>query len=717
MTKKVIKTGLFGRVLRQAYKDKGISLPTNETIVLQKIQRTLLEKPVTQQAQKKRPFSDPKYETIKADSIQRSSEKLVSRSDHLKEFASKNDTERKEAFNELFNKALSFYGRNLSPSTRSNRKLNSKLRISKTKLKLQAQQQEALIAKAESKSSGENSLVISSNAAAQSYELLGQAKDKTVQLPTSTVTTNRKRASDKLKRTKDSNKWKAAAKSHKQAEKAKSEVKDEISLEIFENVKFEFAINKNKRSLIRDKHEEFNKTQLCVANAHANDRREIAIGLDFGTSSTKVVIGDSSLGKSFAVLFRNETDISSYLLPSCLYETQSKVFSLIKGKREYTDLKLALLATPNDEERQLLVIAFLSLVIRYVRAWFFEEYSDVYKKCEIVWKVTLGLPAAYHLKNDTYSAFYDIAETAWVAAGLEGKISRASISQATTMMQNLRNYPENRTVENDIEVNVIPEIAAQVYGFAQSSGFDPKARNFYLMVDVGAGSVDASLFHIQKARGGKWDFRFYTSTVEPYGVMNLHRYRSEWWIDTLKNKANNIAYKNKLISSLQQVMYATDNIRKIPESYKDYFSGIVPKHSHVELNPDSYFFAKKILPQVRGKAYWQAWKSRLLMQNELKGIPVFYCGGGMRMNYYKQLQTELLGMDGYSWLNAQPKSLDLPSKLVAPNLLVSDYDRLSVAYGLSFLEIGKVLKATPMPDVLPNQETSWRGNYIDKDYC
>ena len=53
MTKKVIKTGLFGRVLRQAYKDKGISLPTNETIVLQKIQRTLLEKPVTQQAQKK----------------------------------------------------------------------------------------------------------------------------------------------------------------------------------------------------------------------------------------------------------------------------------------------------------------------------------------------------------------------------------------------------------------------------------------------------------------------------------------------------------------------------------------------------------------------------------------------------------------------------------------------------------------------------------------
>ena len=87
------------------------------------------------------------------------------------------------------------------------------------------------------------------------------------------------------------------------------------------------------------------------------------------------------------------------------------------------------------------------------------------------------------------------------------------------------------------------------------------------------------------------------------------------------------------------------------------------------------------------------------------------------MNYYKQLQTELLGMDGYSWLNAQPKSLDLPSKLVAPNLLVSDYDRLSVAYGLSFLEIGKVLKATPMPDVLPNQETSWRGNYIDKDYC
>ena len=37
------------------------------------------------------------------------------------------------------------------------------------------------------------------------------------------------------------------------------------------------------------------------------------------------------------------------------------------------------------------------------------------------------------------------------------------------------------------------------------------------MVDVGAGSVDSSLFHVKPARG-KMGLRIFTSIVEPHGV-------------------------------------------------------------------------------------------------------------------------------------------------------------------------------------------------------
>ena len=58
-----------------------------------------------------------------------------------------------------------------------------------------------------------------------------------------------------------------------------------------------------------------------------------------------------------------------------------------------------------------------------------------------------------------------------------------------------------------------------------------------MMVDVGAGTVDASLFHVKRERG-KWDFEFYTATVEPLGTVNLHRNRLNWWASAIQEQAS-----------------------------------------------------------------------------------------------------------------------------------------------------------------------------------
>lgn len=61
--------------------------------------------------------------------------------------------------------------------------------------------------------------------------------------------------------------------------------------------------------------------------------------------------------------------------------------------------------------------------------------------------------------------------------------------------------------------------------------------------------------------------------------------------------------------------------------------------------------------------------------------------------------------------------MGVPGDLLADGLNDADYDRISVAYGLSRLEVGKVIKVIPLPKVAIEPVDSWRDNYVDKDQC
>ena len=78
------------------------------------------------------------------------------------------------------------------------------------------------------------------------------------------------------------------------------------------------------------------------------------------------------------------------------------------------------------------------------------------------------------------------------------------------------------------------------------------------------------------------------------------------------------------------------------------------------------------------------------------------------MKYYGQLRTDLKGFKGCTWLKATPRVLHLPSDLEAPGVIQAEYDRLSVAYGLSFLDVGKIVKKIPPPLVPQDEAPAWR---------
>jgi hypothetical protein len=445
-------------------------------------------------------------------------------------------------------------------------------------------------------------------------------------------------------------------------------------------------------------------TQILIGKP--DDEREVVLGLDFGTSCVKVVIGDSALGKAFAVPFCKEQGIAKFLLPSRLCQT-GRTFTLEAGTHTYRDLKLSLLARPEDPILRQRVVAFLALIIRRARGWLLTEQAATYNRTAIVWKLAVGLPTAQHHQSPLSSLFEDLGLAAWAAAGEPAEVTDYTIQAFLADSKALEETAAS------VEVTVVPEIAAQIYGFVASSSFDKRAPNIYLMADVGSGTVDSSLFHVRQGKGGRWDFEFYTSVVEPNGVSNLHRHRVNWWTDTLTNAGA----PRCLIDHLAASKLITDPQLSIPESFLDYFKGVGAKFQDLAKTPDKEFFNGRVLAQVQGKTFWRTWKDSLLPQSRLVNIPFFMCGGGVRMGYYQELEPRLASIPGYTWLKAECWVMGVPGDLVADGVGEAEYDRLSVAYGLSRLEVGKVVKALPQPKLAIPPVNIWRDNYADKDLC
>lgn len=420
-----------------------------------------------------------------------------------------------------------------------------------------------------------------------------------------------------------------------------------------------------------------------------HESRELVLGLDFGSSSVKVVIGDSALEKAFAVPFRNAPGLPSFLLPCRLYK-EGGAFSLGVGGRALADLKLAFLAHPSVVTYQRRVVAFLALVIRRARAWLFSEKEAVYRSSNIIWRMALGFPTANHLDPEQTKGFRLLGAAAWILAGsAEEKIDDIGVTTALRRAEALE-AGELPSEQEDVELSVIPEIAAQIYGYVASERFNRQAANNFMMVDVGAGTVDASLFHVKRERG-KWDFEFYTATVEPLGTVNLHRNRLNWWASAIQEQASD---RPNLLEAIIAAKKVTDAEAGMPERLEAYFSAAAVKFSDPRQHSDQLFYSK-VFKQVGHETYWKTSRGHLTRE-QLTDIPVYLCGGGSRMPFYGRLRETLNSHPSlYEWMRVRVRPLTLPKRLEAPGLARNDFDRLSVAYGLSFLNLGKVLKSVP----------------------
>ena len=435
---------------------------------------------------------------------------------------------------------------------------------------------------------------------------------------------------------------------------------------------------------------------------------DIVVGFDFGTSSSKVVLqtpyklGARAIAVDFGPLGHAEMP---WLLPSSITEHGDGSLTLghdAGGEVLWRDLKIRLMGNgqpnarphPLEEEHLARAAAFAGLALRAARRFFLTDETERqhYQHDQLRWSLNVGIPSAGYDDQLMRDRFALVGRAGWLL----------SLSQAPpTVPRAADAIARAKTGDpTDVEIGVVPEVAAEVVGYAKSR---QRRDGLHFILDVGASTLDLCAFVLHSDRGDDV-YELLSADVRPLGLLALHDARME------------AARRRPPFDS-----WPSDLVESIPEW--EAVSDIPPEtRERLRLADDSYVntAARRVLLRMidyvrhHRDPHAAGWRT---------GVPLFLCGGGSGHPAIPRTvaladSTGRRNWTGYQGLKAT--SLPVPPSL-ASNLPKGLFQRrLSVAYGLSFpgINIGPI---NP-PHAIENIEApdrfvggKWRDRFVGKD--
>jgi hypothetical protein len=443
---------------------------------------------------------------------------------------------------------------------------------------------------------------------------------------------------------------------------------------------------------------------------------DLVIGLDFGTSASKVVIKAVGLpgDPAYAVNFGQFAHPSMpYLLPTRLWITPSGECSLAArdGAREIYDIKLELFSkdrelisnrgpTRQGISPEAAAVAYLALLLRYARKWFLEQKRDIVGHLgKLNWGVNLGVPSPCIEDNEENRCFQRIGKAAWMLSVLEEQIT---LEKVQNELWHITEEPEYWERDDDgiaCDFAIIPEIAAGAIGYAQS---DLRREGLHLMVDVGASTVDVCSFILHE-REGSDRYALLTADVKQLGTIRLHQNRIRAIVEAHEKQAQHLRDKH-------------DPLLPISEDIESY---LLPRERILAAVREGEENLKSQCQRMLRKVIWDT-KTRRDPHSQVwrKGgrLPILLIGGGSQLPFFRHLVDEL-----GPWLTNYAQNDGVVFLPVSVPQTISDqtseHHRLAVAWGLSHpdYDIGKIIPADQIPDIEPPDPDDRESRYVSKD--
>jgi hypothetical protein len=371
---------------------------------------------------------------------------------------------------------------------------------------------------------------------------------------------------------------------------------------------------------------------------------------------------------------------SRYLLPTRLAIAPNGRASLhlATDSDVRTDLKVGLMGRATDDDTASAAM-FIALVLRECRRFFLVAQRADYGPDRLRWSFNLGIPSAGYDDDVIRSRFLRVARLGWLL----------SLSDEPPTPEKAFQHVASTPVEAELAINVIPEVAAEVVGYARSPH---RREGLHVMFDLGASTLDVSAFCLHRQDGD--DHRpILTADVQVLGLLSLHRRRAE---------AASGAEPFERIPG--------DSIEPLPNWSNDHPAASALAdcdERYIEQCGRRVLFRTLADLHMRRDPYSPRWT---------EGLPIFMGGGGCAAPISAQVLKRADSIahqiwDRYAGLRRQ--RLPVPASLATTGAPITEeeFARIAVAYGLSFpeIDIGIIEPPSTIPDIDTSMpQNPWR---------
>ena len=407
----------------------------------------------------------------------------------------------------------------------------------------------------------------------------------------------------------------------------------------------------------------------------ATDELNINLGIDFGTSSTKVVArfpyepGQPTIAIPAPLpcrvldnphLWRTvlwlKDDGSIFMWPiedSTVFDTLKQ--DLVVGRVNSSRFRESAVERVHHEQT---ATAYLAYVIRYVRGWLRKNQAQAFRNRSPVWRYNIGMPTDSYDKPMIAELYRRVAAAAVVLADLGLPIAADSTELTLNDSQTIQAGQSIEFTE-EAGIAVVPEAAAEMTSFAKS---ERRAEGLYMMIDVGAMTLDVTTFtlHANQQQGKDPIYSFMAANIQPLGVESCY-----WFQNRGKSKDD---FSQQCKHTLTWVIESTKKSR-VPDSDR-----------------------------------WEPGER----------FPIFLAGGGANHHLHRTIVESL-----DSWMKQYTRNDGIrlappePPKTLDGAGFNLDYGRMGVAWGLSFdfSEIGEIHSVSQTEDVKIKERKKLRDIY------
>lgn len=441
---------------------------------------------------------------------------------------------------------------------------------------------------------------------------------------------------------------------------------------------------------------------------------ELVIGLDFGTSASKLVIQAPDLPghPAYAMDFGEFSSKSMpYILPARLWVGSNGKCALgpRKGARLVNDIKLELFSkeeylnsnrgpTQQELHPEATAVVYLALLLRYARRRFLETKRNLVRNFQrLRWSVNLGVPSPCIEDNEENRRFRRVGKAGWMLSTLTEE--HITLNKALIELKHVDD-PEYWNINDEIacDFDIIPEIAAGAVGYALS---DLRREGLHIIIDIGASTVDVCSFVLYKHNGSD-RYSLLTADVQLLGTIRLHHERILALKRVYEKQANDLRDKHDPLEPIAQEI----------EPYLVSREQLVYGFTQAEARFKEQF--QKIIRRVIWDAKVRRDPNASVWQNGR--LPILLIGGGSKLQFFLSAVEELDDWLKRNTRNSGTVLLPIP----VPQSLASrtdEYHRLVVAWGLSHraIDVGEITPSDCIPDITPPLPIDWKSRYIDKD--